>query len=322
MSDIVPYTPPATGGWVELLAPAAELARQIANTEFVPGALRGNPAKVTACVLFGAELGIGPMQSLAKVDIIDGRPAPKAELARALVLGAGHEMWVENQTNTAVTVAGRRKGSDIIQRITWTMDDAKRAGLDGKQNWRKWPRQMLVARASAELARMSFPDCLGGISAFVEEIDDDQIATPATGPLEATVAPKSTRARRLTPAAATGTLPTNPVQPAPAPANDLPPLPDEVEFLADEDEPGEDAATPITGPQVQKLAVMFGKLDVTDRDDRLNLCQSLTGRTLTSSKDLTKHEASAIIDRLTQVESGTAEFIFDDGKLNVSDVAA
>lgn len=309
MTDLVPYQPTSTNGWVELLTPAADLAAKIANTEFVPAALRGNPAKVTACVLFGAELGIGPMQALAKVDVIDGRPAPKAELARALVLAAGHEMWVENQTNTTVTVAGRRKGSDIIQRVTWTMDDAKRAGLDGKQNWRKWPRQMLVARASSELARMSFPDCLGGISYFAEELEDDN--APTAAPVEATTAPKG-KVRKLAPAAATGSLPTAPVVQA-APADDLPPLPDEIDDQAPE---------PITDPQMKMMQALMTKLHVTERDDRLALTGAVIDRQVTSARDLTKHEATVLIDRLVAVDNGTADIVFDDGIPTIVDTTA
>jgi len=301
MTDLVPYKQPAPspGKWVELMTPAADLAREIANTDFVPGAMRNKPAVVTACILFGDELGIGPMQSLAKIDVIDGRPAPKAELARALVLAAGHDLWFIEQTNTKCTVAGQRKGSPNVQQVTWTMDDAKRAGLDGKQNWRKWPRAMLAARASAELCRLAFSDCLGGIGYFAEELEDDHDQTPtAPAPIAAvTAAPaKAKNTRRLNPA---------PV----LESDDLPPLPDEEAPAADT----------ITEPQTKKLMALFNALEVTERDDRMALCTSLAGRPLASSKDLTKAEASHIIDRLSAVEAGTADIVFDDGVPTVAD---
>jgi hypothetical protein len=97
--------------WIELMQPAAELAAQIANTDFVPEAYRRNPAAIAACILFGAEIGLPPMQSLSKIDIVKGRPAPRAEIARAKALAAGHEFWVDESTNTRVTVGGKRRES-------------------------------------------------------------------------------------------------------------------------------------------------------------------------------------------------------------------
>src|SRR4029077_11505190 len=76
----------------------------------------------------------------------------------------------EENSNTRVTWAGRRTGTDMVIRATWTMDDAKQAGLAGKHNWKSYPRQMLSARASADLVRLLFADVTGGLAA-AEEVD-------------------------------------------------------------------------------------------------------------------------------------------------------
>jgi hypothetical protein len=52
------------------------------------------------------------------------------------------------------------------------MDQAKKAGLEGKTNWRKYPKQMLQARATGELARLAFADCLGGMGYLEDEISE------------------------------------------------------------------------------------------------------------------------------------------------------
>ena len=134
MTDLVAYEPPTrastTNAWVNLIEPAAELARQIAGTDFVPVEMRNKPAAVAACVMYGAEIGIGPMTALSKVDIIKGRPMPKAELGRALMMAAGHVFWVDESTNTRVKVSGHRKGqSERVMSVTWTMDDVKKAQI-------------------------------------------------------------------------------------------------------------------------------------------------------------------------------------------------
>lgn len=213
--------------WIALLEPAAALANQVAGTGFVPAALRGNPAGVVAAILYGDELGIGPMQSLAKISVIEGRPTLSAEAQRALILAAGHELWIDEATATKVTVSGRRSGSERTSSVTWTLDDAKRANLAGRTNWRTYPRQMLTARATAELARAVFADVIGGLAA-TEEVEEfyDAFATPVVGDGEPEAPKKTTRRRRKTAVAETETgAGEDAGEPAVAP--DLPPLPDE-----------------------------------------------------------------------------------------------
>ncbi|MGH3535850.1 MAG: hypothetical protein ACRDQG_14250 [Pseudonocardiaceae bacterium] len=55
---------------------------------------------------------------------------------------------------------------------------------------------------------------------------------------------------------------------------------------------------PITGPQLTKLGAIFTENEITDRDVRLRICSSLIERELSSSKDLTKVEATSLIDSL------------------------
>lgn len=272
--------------WVDLVAPAAELANKIANTEFVPQEMRGKPAAVAACILYGSEIGIGPMQSLAKVDIVKGRPAPKAELARALALAAGHEIRVEESTNTKVTVAGRRAGTDFWQRVTWTMDDVKKAGIVN-QAYSKYPRQMLLARASAELVRAMCPDVLGGIGQFAEEIDGADV--PVEQPTAQ--APTTGTTRRRKPLNMTATTPA-----------ELPPLPT--------DEPAEtepidaevlEGPPPVTDAQLRKMMACFSERGIRDRAARLSFVFAVIGREVESSKELTLDEASAVIDALESI---------------------
>jgi hypothetical protein len=113
-------------------------------------------------------------------------------MQRALILAAGHDLWIEETTVTRCTVCGRRKDSEATSRITWTLDDAKRAGLAGKQPWRFYPRQMLLARASADLARAVFPDAIGGLAATEELEDDPELAAVDNG----AEPPTTTRRRR------------------------------------------------------------------------------------------------------------------------------
>jgi hypothetical protein len=156
VDPIVADVPP---DWVA----AMRLAARINNTPFVPKALRGDPASVLACILTGQELGLGPMQSLRMVNVIEGRPAASAELMRALVNRAGHRVDVIEAQQDRVTLRGVRRDTGARAVVTWTLDDAKRANLLGRGSWSTYPRSMLLARATSELCRMLFADVIGGL---------------------------------------------------------------------------------------------------------------------------------------------------------------
>lgn len=147
-----------------------KLAQRIAATPFVPGALRGRPEAVLACVLYGAELGLGPMQSLSSIHVIDGRPAAAPELMRALIARHGHRLDVTESSDERCALHGQRADTGAEATVTWTMADAQRAGLAGKGAWKTYPRAMLLARATSELARMLFADVVAGLSYTPEEV--------------------------------------------------------------------------------------------------------------------------------------------------------
>lgn len=173
--DVEPLAPPT----VRFLPTPDEaervyaLAKRIGATEFVPKALRGRPEAILAAMLTGREIGIGPMHALRSIDVIDGKPSLSAELMASLVLRAGHYLWVVESTEKECTVAGRRRGwPDRIpdQEVTWSMEDATRAGLAGKSNWKNYPRAMLRARATSELCRMAFADVVERVGYVAEEL--------------------------------------------------------------------------------------------------------------------------------------------------------
>jgi len=158
---------------------AYQIAVRLVVTSFVPASYANKPQEAAAAIVAGQGVGLGPMESLRSIDIIQGTPAMRAIALRALVVGRGHEMWLEESTPTHAVYAGRRRGSEVIQRSVWDMDRARALNLVGKDNWRKQPGAMLVARATSECARLVAPDALLGIPYSSEELEDsgDQ-ATP------------------------------------------------------------------------------------------------------------------------------------------------
>ena len=201
--------------WALDVAQVHRVAVSLAQTSFVPASMREKPGEVTAAILAGREVGLSPMTALRSIDIIQGTPAMRAITLRGLVQSAGHEVWVKETTETGAVVEGRRKGSEHVQRSVWTLDRAQKLGLTSKDNWRKQPGAMLVARATSEVCRLIGSDVLMGMPYSVEELDETEVDA----------APRR-RARRL----------------EPAPEVTAPPLPED-------GPPAEDAEAP--GPVVE-----------------------------------------------------------------------
>jgi hypothetical protein len=161
-----------TDGWIPVLQPIVGLANEIAETEFVPAALRGNSPAVAACILFGREIDVAPMHALQNIHIIEGRPSVSAEQMRAMVLAAGHEIAFGETSGAMCEIKGRRKGSQTWTVVQWTAAMADAAQLLGKKNWIRYRGDMLIARASAKLCRMIFADVVRGMRT-TEELEDD-----------------------------------------------------------------------------------------------------------------------------------------------------
>lgn len=249
----VVYQPPArtdTDSWVQVVADVARLADHIAETEFVPRALRGNAPAAAAAILYGREVGLPPMTALSQTHVIEGKPALSAEAMRAMILAAGHEIEFVESTGATCTIRGRRRGSERWYVVSWNLDMARAAGLlPGKERsaWRTYPRAMLKARATAELARDLFPDVIHGFAA-VEELADTE-PTPAGQGSDDEPRTKVQRRPRRTPPAQ---------EPAPAEAEEFerPPLPGEQPEqpetsgrplpAAGHDEEGPDPAGPVS----------------------------------------------------------------------------
>jgi len=118
-------------------------------------------------------------------DIIQGRPALKADaMLGRFQLAGGHVKWLK-MTDDACAAEFSHPTCDPHV-IDWDMDRAKAAGLGGKDNWRKFKRQMLRARVIAEGVRSTFPACLRGAPHYVsEEVIDFEPAASVSRPAAA-----------------------------------------------------------------------------------------------------------------------------------------
>lgn len=135
---------------------------------FIPTHLK-NAGQVAAVVLAGAELGIGPMASMRGLTLIQGKVVLDASLIGALMRKAGVRMTWTVSTDTVATLHCERDG--LTHDETFTIEDAKRAGLTGKDNWRNWPKSMLRARATSQAARAFCPEVFYGAIYVADELE-------------------------------------------------------------------------------------------------------------------------------------------------------
>ena len=150
------------------------VAREIAGTQFVPESYRGRPDAVLAAILTGREMGIGPMQSLRQIHMIDGRPAFAADLMMAKMRSGGVVVLDSSSNDQRAYIKAKRKDTGEEAEVEWTIADAERAGLLSKrgQAWKNYPSDMLWARAVGRLARRLGSDLLGGLVYAKEEMED------------------------------------------------------------------------------------------------------------------------------------------------------
>jgi hypothetical protein len=278
---------------------------------------------ITAAILYGDSLGLDPLVAVNVIHVIERRVFVTAEAQRALVLRDGHAIWPAELTTTACAWSGRRRGSDEVTTVRWTLDDARRAKLDGKPNWRAYPRAMLSARASADLVRYIFADVVLGIGAIEEyageATDLGVVAEPAGNP---PARPRATRRRRGGAAAVAAERPSagteaRPVEPLP-----LPPLPGESEpERAVVEEPG-GVVELLTAGQLRRIQQLFRERGIATQAERRAVEVEIVGHDLRSTKELTTAEGDRVITYLEWLGTPDDEPPTADDEPPTNDVTA
>ena len=153
---------------------ALEFGKLMASSDMVPKDYRGKPANVLVAVQMGREIGLSPVQAIQNIAVINGRPSLWGDAMLAVVkahrLCRGVFEEFDDDTMTASCRVRRQGDADTVR--TFSMEDAQRAGLWGKQGpWTQYPKRMLQMRARAFALRDAFPDALRGLSC-AEEVED------------------------------------------------------------------------------------------------------------------------------------------------------
>lgn len=157
-TSLVPFSP-------ENVNQAWRLATALAKSQLVPKALQNRPNDLLVTLITGRELGLSPMQSVRGMHVIEGKAVMSADMMGALVMRseACEFLRPAESTDKIATYETQRKGSPSPTKMSFTIEDANRAGLVGKDNWKRYPAAMLRARCLSAICRAVYPDLVGGV---------------------------------------------------------------------------------------------------------------------------------------------------------------
>lgn len=150
------------------------------------------PDQALALMLVAQAEGMHPATITQDYDIIQGKACRKTHsvMARFQQMG-GKVEWHELTDAIADATFSHASGGKL--RMSWTIEQAKKAGLTNKDNWRNYPRAMLRARLIAEAIRTVYPAAIGGMM-LSEEAQDIDLTDSTIADIRQTRSPASAAA--------------------------------------------------------------------------------------------------------------------------------
>jgi hypothetical protein len=319
----VPGVPAGLAAYLAEYDQASQLMLRVIETPWVPAAFKPQAflsgeehptsqtverARQTAvaagavAIVYGRSIGFAdPFAALQNIYVVNGRPGLYAAAMVAIVQAAGHEVWTEDISDTRAVVCGRRGGNERAERVSVTLDMARKAGWTRNQKYGTEPQAMLYARAASTVCRRIAQDALKGLSRSVEELSDE---TTAVAPSRTRTVRRSPRAPEPCPPAQTvpaaATVRQEPTREPRAESTRRPPLPGD---LPEGDQAPETSR--IGAAHWQSINSRMRDLGVTGTGQqaaRLAVVSRIAGRPIGKGSDLTAEEGRTVLDTLTGTE--------------------
>lgn len=135
-----------------------------------------NLNKALGLIMFGKSLGLTEPMSVNNLANINGRMAMDVMTMATLVYKSGlmvdKRETFDEETMTA-TCYVKRKGMESGETRTFSLADAKAAGLTSSAVWNNYTKDMLAKRALSRALRSVFPDVVNGLISDVEASDGE-----------------------------------------------------------------------------------------------------------------------------------------------------
>lgn len=170
---------------INSLTEAMSVAEFFAKSDLVPKDYKGKPGNIVVAWQKGFEVGLMPQQSLETIAVINGRACIWGDGLIALVKRSPLEEWtnewMEGEGDNMIAYCEtKRVGQPKTIKRSFSVEDAKKAGLWGNNVWAKYPKRMPQMRARGFALRDAFPDVLNGLQLAEEMLDAQYIAPSHT----------------------------------------------------------------------------------------------------------------------------------------------
>ena len=164
-------------------------AKVAIDSGYLPNSIT-EPEQVMVIVQHGKELGITPHLAIQNIHVISGRPTLSSSMLGSLLKSRRVEWtWDEDfqvikdddgnveklgtgeaNRRTTIHFYWKSKITDRVMETTFSVTWAQMAiaGYTTKQNWEKYPKEMLRARCLAYAIRALFPEVLSGVYTDLE----------------------------------------------------------------------------------------------------------------------------------------------------------
>jgi hypothetical protein len=119
-----------------------------------------SPAKIMTLMLLCKSEKCDPLKATMRYDLINGKPSKKSQAMLEDFINAGGKVnWIETNGKIAKAEFIAPNESNITE--SFTIEEAKNAGLTLRDNWKKYPKLMLRARCISSALRAIYPVSTG-----------------------------------------------------------------------------------------------------------------------------------------------------------------
>ena len=128
---------------------------------------------IYAIVSKARSLGVDPLDALnGSLYFVQGKVGMSSEMMASLIRQKGHNIVKDPKSNNDICILhGKRADNGDTWTCTFSMDDARRAGL-AKNMYEKYPSVMIYNRCMSMLARQLFPDVIKGAGYTMDELKE------------------------------------------------------------------------------------------------------------------------------------------------------
>ncbi|MDQ1280048.1 MAG: hypothetical protein QG670_1310 [Thermoproteota archaeon] len=149
---------------------------------------------IFAIVETAKSLNVDPRQALGGgLYYVKGKVEMSARMMNSLIRAQHHSITRDRKSDDTICILhGKRADNGDTWTESFSLEDAKRAGLTNSPVWKNFTRDMLFARALSRLARQLFPDIIGNV--YVEgeiSLDPNIRSTAEPAYVEAQPEPKA-----------------------------------------------------------------------------------------------------------------------------------